>query len=67
MEYYQVDINNAFTKSILKEKIFIKAPDGVDCPLGKVLRVLHSLHRLKQAARDWYGQLIKVLLEIGYR
>ena len=40
MECYQVDVNNAFTESILKEKIFIAAPEGVDYPRGKVLRVL---------------------------
>ena len=52
MEYHQVDINNAFTESILKEKIFIAAPEGVNCPKRKVLRVLRSLYSLKQAARD---------------
>ena len=62
-----MDINNAFTESILKEKIFIAAPKGVDCPKGKVLRVLRSLYSLKQAARDWHEKLIKALLGIGFR
>ena len=31
IEYHQVDVNNAFTESVLKEKIFIAAPKGVDC------------------------------------
>ena len=67
MECHQVDINNAFTESILKEKIFIAAPKGVNCPKGKVLRVLRSLYSLKQAARDWHEKLIKALLGIGFR
>ena len=67
IECYQVDINNAFTESILKEKIFIAAPEGVDCPKGKVLRVLRSLYSLKQAARDWHEKLIKALLGIEFR
>jgi len=29
LECYQVDVNNAFTKSILKENIYITAPPGV--------------------------------------
>ena len=62
-----MDINNAFTESILKEKIFIAAPKGVNCPRGKVLRVLRSLYSLKQAARDWHEKLIKALLGIGFR
>ena len=62
-----MDVNNAFTESVLKEKIFIAAPEGVDCPRGKVLRVLRSLYSLKQAARDWHEKLIKALLGIGFR
>ena len=62
-----MDVNNAFTESVLKEKIFIAAPKGVNCLRGKVLRVLRSLYSLKQAARDWYEKLIKALLGIGFR
>ena len=67
MECHQVDVNNAFTESVLEEKIFIAAPEGVNCPRGKVLRVLRSLYSLKQAARDWHEKLIKALLGIGFR
>ena len=62
-----MDVNNAFTESVLKEKIFIAAPEGVNCPRGKVLQVLRSLYSLKQAARDWHEKLIKALLGIGFR
>ena len=62
-----MDVNNAFTELVLKEKIFIAAPKGVNCPRGKVLRVLRSLYGLKQAARDWYEKLIKALLGMGFR
>ena len=67
IECYQVDINNAFIESVLKEKIFIAAPKGVDCLRGKVLRVLRSFYSLKQAARDWHEKLIKALLGIDFR
>ena len=60
-------MNNAFIESILKEKIFIAAPKGVNYLRGKVLRVLQSLYSLKQAARDWHEKLIKALLGIGFR
>ena len=43
------------------------APEGVDCPRGKVLRVFRSLYGLKQAARDWHEKLIKALLGMGFR
>ena len=62
-----MDINNAFTESILKEKIFMAGPEGVNYLKGKVLRVLRSLYSLKQAVKDWYEKLIKALLGIGFR
>ena len=62
-----MDVNNAFTESILKEKIFIAASKGVNYLKGKVLRILRSLYSLKKAARDWHEKLIKALLGIGFR
>ena len=62
-----MDINNAFTESVLKEKIFIAAPKGVNCLREKVFRVLRSLYSLKQAARDWHEKLIKALLGMDFR
>ncbi len=50
LEYYYFDIKNTFTKSILKEQIFLSKPDGVPVQDGYILRVLHSLYRLKQLA-----------------
>jgi Reverse transcriptase (RNA-dependent DNA polymerase) len=48
----QFDIKNAFTESILRERVFLSAPQGVEVRKGYVLRVLRSLYGLKQAARD---------------
>ncbi len=58
LECYQFDIKNAFTESHLKEKIYLKPPQGVDVKKGYVLEALRSLYGLKQAARDW-NQLIR--------
>jgi hypothetical protein len=58
LECYQFDIKNAFTESHLKEKIYLKPPQGVDVKNGYVLEALRSLYGLKQAARDW-NQLIR--------
>ncbi len=53
LECHQVDVNDAFTESFLKEDIYMKPPPGVKISPGKALHILRSLYRLKQAARDW--------------
>jgi hypothetical protein len=47
LEYHQVDINNAFTESDLREDIYIKLPLGVLINPGLALKVLRSLYGLK--------------------
>ena len=44
LECHQVDVNNAFTESFLKEDIYIKPLPGVSILLGKALYILRSLY-----------------------
>lgn len=66
LECHQVNVNNAFTESFLKEVIYMKPPPGVDLPPGKVLLIRRSLYGLKQAARDWHERCIKELRKLGF-
>ena len=43
LECHQVDVNNAFTESFLKETIYMAPPPGVNVAPGRVLRILRSL------------------------
>jgi len=52
LELHQVDVNNAFTESFLKETIYMFSSSGMKVKSDCVLRVLRSLYDLKQAARD---------------
>lgn len=52
IELYQIDINNAFTESRLREDIYIAPPDRVRVAPGRVFKLLRSLYGLKQAVRD---------------
>ena len=52
LECHQVNVNNAFTESFLKEVIYMKPPPGVDLSSGQALLIRRSLYELKQAARD---------------
>ena len=66
LECHQVDVNNAFTESFLKEVIYMKPPPGVDLPPGQALLIRRSLYGLKQAARDWHERCVKELLKMGF-
>ena len=48
----QVNINNAFTESLLKHLIYINAPPNMNMKQGEYLRLLQSLYNLKQAAHN---------------
>ena len=52
LELHQVDVNNAFTESFLKEIIYMYPSSEVKVKPDCVLRVLRSLYDLKQAAQD---------------
>jgi hypothetical protein len=66
LELHSVDVNNAFTESILKEDIYMQPPPGLELPPGKVLHILRSLYGLKQAARDWNQLCVSELRKLGF-
>jgi hypothetical protein len=66
LECSHFDIKNAFTKSRLKEDIFLAPPEGVTVTTRKVLKALRSLYGLKQAGRDWNLLLRDFLKSQGF-
>jgi len=50
LELHQVDVNNAFTESFLKEIIYMSSSSEMKVKPDCVLRILQSLYDLKQAA-----------------
>ena len=66
-ECHHLDIKNAFTESILEERIYMSPPQGVPVASGHALRVLRSLYGLKQSARDWNLLCKSYMLSLGFR
>ncbi|PHH49299.1 Retrovirus-related Pol polyprotein from transposon TNT 1-94 [Ceratocystis fimbriata CBS 114723] len=67
LECDQIDVNNAFTESNLKEDIYLRVPEGLtEVPQGCVLKLRKSLYGLKQAAHDWYETISKYLVSLGF-
>jgi hypothetical protein len=44
---HQTDVVSIYPRSVLHAEVFIRAPKGLEIPLGKCLRVLKSLYGLK--------------------
>ncbi len=66
LELHQVDVNNAFTESFLKEIIYMSFSSEVKVKSDCVLRVLWSLYNLKQAAQDWHDRCVTALSELNF-
>jgi hypothetical protein len=67
LKCHQVDVNNAFTKSVNTELIYMSAPDGIQTVKRRILKVLKSLYGLKQAARDWYDCMARGLIRLDFQ
>lgn len=67
LEVRQVDVISAYPRSKLHAEVYMKPPDGLECPPGKVLRLNTSLYGLKQSGREWYIEACHGLLNIGLR
>jgi hypothetical protein len=68
-ELWQLDVVSAFLYGQLKEKVFLKIPNGFyekEKKAGKVLRLDKSLYGLKQSGRVWYQTLQNHLQANGF-
>lgn len=67
LEIHQVDIKTAFLHGTLEEDVFVRQPPGFDngdpatvCKLDK------ALYGLRQAPRQWWKRIDKVMGELGF-
>jgi hypothetical protein len=61
-----MDIETAFLNAYLDEDIYLSAPDGMELPEGKCLKLKKSLYGLKQSPRNFNLDLNKHILSMGF-
>jgi hypothetical protein len=54
---HQLDIKGAYLNGTLKERVYMKQPEGYDDRTGHVCRLIKTLYGLKQAGREWNIEL----------
>jgi hypothetical protein len=63
----QLDVNNAYVQSDLKEDVYIKAiPGGEKLPFGKCYKLNKSLYGLPQSGRNWNSAISDFLIKYGF-
>jgi len=65
---HQMDVKTTFLNGDLKEKVYMKQPEGFILPVNeeKVCKLVKSLYGLKQALKQWHEKFDKVILLIGF-
>ncbi|RVE42148.1 hypothetical protein evm_013209 [Chilo suppressalis] len=64
---HHMDVITAFLNGILKEEIYIRAPEGLSSPHNHVCKLNKALYGLEQAARCWFELFEQCLLEKGFQ
>ena len=61
-----VDIKAAFLNGVLKEEIFLEAPQGSGISRDRVIRLLRTLYGIHQAPREWNAKIDAWLRSQGF-
>ena len=62
----QMDIKGAYLNGILKERVYMKQPEGYDDSTGWVCELIKTLYGLKQSGCEWNHKLDSKLKNLGY-
>ena len=66
LHIHQLDVKGAYLNGTLKEKIFIKQPEGYGDGTNRVCLLIKTLYGLKQAGREWNLELDRKMRGKGY-
>jgi len=63
-----LDVQSTYLHGKLDKEIYMEFPEGFAPPhfKNKVLRLLHTLYELKQAALTWWNELNESMKELGF-
>ena len=66
LHIHQLDIKGAYLNGILKERVYMRQPEGYGDGTDRVCLLVKTLYGLKQAGREWNLELDAKLCKKGY-
>jgi len=57
LKIQQMDVKGAYLNGILKEKVYMRQPEGYEDSTGRVCELIKTLYGLKQSGREWNKEL----------
>ena len=60
---HQIDVKSAYLNGKLDANIYMDAPEGMQIPNRKCLKLIKSLYGLKQSGKIWNGTLSEFLMK----
>ena len=67
LKIQQMDIKGAYLNGILKEKVYMRQPEGYDDESGRICLLIKTLYGLKQSGREWNKELDTKLRNFGFQ
>jgi len=67
LKIQQMDVKGAYLNGILKEKVYMRQPEGYEDDTGRVCELIKTLYGLKQSGREWNRELDEKLKRFGFQ
>ena len=67
LKIQQMDIKGAYLNGILKEKVYMRQPEGYEDGSGWVCELIKTLYGLKQSGQEWNWELDEKLRKFGFQ
>ena len=66
LKVQQMDIKGAYINVVLKEKVYMRQPEGYNDGSGKVCILIKTLYSLKKFGKEWNKELDNKLQDLGF-
>jgi hypothetical protein len=62
-----MDVKGAYLNGILKEKVYMRQPEGYKDDTDRICKLIKTLYGLKQSGREWNKELDEKMKQFGFK